>query len=137
MTLEPPPVIPDKQVTAKDMFRIIKALIVSILAIHTMAGTPLDELSLPELEQRLETIDTEITSLARHTLRRGSGSIGFRSKWQKTAERTEWIEIDLGQDVLIDEIAFVPILWRDSEDGFRSDAFPPMLRIEGCSVSIV
>ncbi|CAA6676328.1 MULTISPECIES: ATP-binding protein [unclassified Lentimonas] len=111
------------------MFRIIQALIAITLVLQTMTGTPLDDLSLPTLEQRLEAIDTELASLARHTLRRGSGSIGFRSKWQKTAEHSEWIEIDLGREVPIDEIALVPILWRDSEDGFRSDAFPEMLRV--------
>ena len=111
------------------MFRIIKALIATTLAVQTMAGTPLHDLSLPELEQRLEAIDSELASLARPTLRRGSGSIGFRTKWQRTAEQSEWIEIDLGRALPIDEIALVPILYRDAEEGFRSDAFPETLRI--------
>ncbi|WPJ96280.1 hypothetical protein SH580_01010 [Coraliomargarita algicola] len=112
------------------MLRILKALIAATtLVVQTMSGTPLVEQSLPELEQELASIDSELVALARFTLRSGSGSIGFRSNWHLTAEYPEWIEIDLGRKVPIDEIALVPILWRDSKIGFQSDAFPETLRI--------
>lgn len=95
----------------------------------TGAQAPLSDLSLSQLEQRLAEIDTELDQLAHYSLRSGIGSIGYRSMWRITDEQTEWVEIELEQEVPLDEIVLVPALWRDAEIGFQADGFPDEFRI--------
>ena len=93
------------------------------------ADQQLSKQSLSALEQRLTEIDTELSQLARYSLRSGVGSIGFRSQWQTEPEHQEWVEVKFKQTFPIDEIALVPALWRDSKKGFQSDGFPAAFHI--------
>jgi len=86
-------------------------------------------LSLTQTETRLEEIDSELSQLARSSLRSGIGSVGYRSHWHTTPDVTEWVEIDLGRDQPIDSIVLVPNLFRDSIRGFQSDGFPLEFKI--------
>jgi signal transduction histidine kinase len=82
-----------------------------------------------ELKLKLESIDSELEMLADYSLRSGVGSIGFRTMWRETAEHTEWIEVELEQEVPLDQIVLTPTLWRDSKKGFVADAFPQAFRV--------
>ena len=110
------------------MRRPIFTLFILLLA-ATARAEPTKDLSLSELEQRLETIDTRLSQLARSTLRSGIGPIGYRSYVTTDATKPTWIEIDLPASVPIDEVVLVPAIWRDSQTDFRSDAFPKAFRI--------
>jgi signal transduction histidine kinase len=87
------------------------------------------ELSLPELEQRLSTIDAELAQLARITLRSGVGNVGWITNPQKNPKIPEWAEIALPENTLIDRIVLVPILWNDAEKGPQADGFPEAFEI--------
>ena len=86
-------------------------------------------LSLSELEQRLTATDLELSQLASNSLRTGVGGVGYRSQDHAVATESEWIQIDLGQEMTIDQIVLVPVLWRDTKTGFRADGFPSEFRI--------
>jgi len=99
-------------------------------AAHAALASPqLEDLSLPQLEQRLAEIDTQLKPLARFSLRGGVGAIGFRSTLHDSPDNPEWIEIRFDREYPIDEIMLVPTIWRDAEAGFRADAFPAAFRI--------
>ncbi|WP_146600614.1 sensor histidine kinase [Novipirellula aureliae] len=89
----------------------------------------LDQLSLSELEAELASIDSQLRWLAPHSLRSGIGVIGYRSDWQESSKRLEWVQIELDKEYPIDEIVLVPTLWRNTQEGFQSDGFPRALRI--------
>lgn len=99
------------------------------------ATTPADAksrlrgLSLSELEQNLLTVDHELNQLASLSLLSGVGSVGYRSQAHSTPTEQESIQIDLGDEATIDQIALVPTLWRDTKTGFRADGFPREFRI--------
>ena len=116
------------------MYRIpaicIAALLTGILpAIATPVKPAVKTLSLTGLEHRLADIDSELKQLASYTLRGGTGSRGYRSKAHPQADVDEWIRIELGEAVPIDQIVVVPSLWRDSETGIRSEGFPTAFRL--------
>ncbi|MEP4049855.1 MAG: ATP-binding protein, partial [Luteolibacter sp.] len=90
--------------------------------------------SLTQLETRLEAIDAELGTLARTSLRSGVGPIGYRSDWtSETLAHPEpgsvWVEVDLGARQAIDQVVLIPCIYRDSENGFQSDGFPPAFEI--------
>ncbi|CAA6678005.1 MULTISPECIES: hypothetical protein [unclassified Lentimonas] len=85
--------------------------------------------SLNGLETRLAEIDQRLGSLAQMSLRTGDGAIGYRSNRHSNADATEWVEIDLEQIYLIDQIVLTPVIWRDFQKGFTTDAFPLQFRI--------
>ena len=89
----------------------------------------IENLSLSELEQRLTATDLELTQLASYSLRTGVGAVGYRSQDHAVATESEWIQIDLDHEMTIDQIALVPVLWRDTKTGFRDDGFPSEFRI--------
>lgn len=97
------------------------------LTVHAqdLSGEPLS-MSLSELERRLEYIDSRIEELASFSLRGGVGSIGYHSKPGGTEE---WIKIKLDNEYLIDEIVVIPVVVRDSQEGFKADGFPEILKI--------
>jgi signal transduction histidine kinase len=108
----------------------IAALLAGILPVIATPGKPaVESLSLTELEHRLADIDSKLKQLASYTLRGGTGSRGYRSKLHSQPDATEWIRIELGETVPIDQIVLVPTLWRDSETGIRSEGFPTAFRI--------
>ena len=82
-----------------------------------------------QLESRLAASQAEIKRLAPITLRDGVGNLGWESQTHKTAERTEWVRIELAQECLIDQIVLVPILWRDVRGVVHSDGFPTEVKI--------
>ena len=84
----------------------------------------LRDLSLHEVEENLAAIDSELEELARPTLRSGVGNLGWASRAHVGGDETEWIEIDLGEDKLVDQIVLVPVIWRDAQFGARANAFP-------------
>ena len=116
---------------------LIATLLLGVLPAFAAPPEPpsLGEMKLSQLEQQLTEIDTELSELAQTSLRGGVGAIGYRSKPHTTAANTEWIEIDLKTEAVIDEIVLVPSLWRDSEKGFQSDGFPESFRVVAKSPS--
>lgn len=87
------------------------------------------ERSLSDLENRSSEIETELTKLARPSLRSGIGVIGYRSNAHEKADTTEWVEITFDKIYPINEIVLAPILWRGSKKGFQADGFPQAFRI--------
>lgn len=87
------------------------------------------ELSLTQLEQKLEKLDSELKQLAHYSLRTGIGSIGYRSDEHNSPDQPEWVKIDFGQDYSLSEIVIVPSIWRDTESGFQADGFPQEFQI--------
>lgn len=83
-------------------------------------------LSLADLEQRLKHIDSRLEELASFSLRGGVGSIGYHSK---SGDTKEWIKIQLDDEYPVDEVVLIPVIVRDSTEGFKADAFPEILRI--------
>lgn len=90
----------------------------------------LDELSLPQLEQRLSDLDSELEQLANYSLRGGTGAPGYRSNKYRSPNKTESLRIELGKTATIDQVVLVPVLWRDSETGVRGEGFPLEYSIE-------
>ena len=108
---------------------VLLVLIMPIMSLCAQTNTQLKALSLPRLEQRLATIDSDLEQLAHYSLRSGIGAIGYRSWAYKTAENPEWVEIELDRDYPIHEIVLVPTIWRDTEKGFQADGFPAAFRL--------
>lgn len=82
-----------------------------------------------QLEQRLASVDFELTQLASYSLRSGVGAIGHRSAVHPKSDAMEWLQIELGQECTFDQIVLVPSIWRDTRTGFRADGFPEEFRI--------
>lgn len=109
---------------------VLRAGILVGLLPAAQAETPPHNLSLPDLEQRLTQIDSELSKLARCSLRSGVGAIGFRSMTrEQDSGVTEWVQVAFDKAYPIDEIVLVPTLSRDSNTGFKSDGFPREFRV--------
>ena len=109
----------------------------ALLALALVAGllpaifsaVPLDQFSLDQLEHRKQEVDAQLQRLVTYSLGSGIGAIGYRSRPSDTPDHPEWLEIDFGQTVRLDEIVLVPTIRRDTANGFQSDAFPKALRV--------
>ena len=88
-----------------------------------------------DLQAQIESIDRELETLARFSLRSGIGTIGYRSPTYPDAHHKPWVKIDFGQSYVLDEIILVPALWRDTEKGFLDDGFPIAFNIYGGQTS--
>jgi signal transduction histidine kinase len=99
------------------------------LALATFAEVPLHRQSLPELEQRKEAIDAELTQLARYSLRTGTGAIGYRSAAYDRPDTPTWVQVNFADETEIDSLILVPAIWRDPASGLQSDGFPRAFRI--------
>lgn len=88
-----------------------------------------ENMSLSELEGRVEAIDAELGELASYSLRSGVGAVGYLSRSHEDADHNEWIRIDLDREYTIDQVILVPCIWRDPETGLRADGFPLNFRI--------
>ena len=93
------------------------------------AAAPLENLPQAALEQRVHEIDGQLAQLANYNLRGGVGAIGSRSNGYDTAEQDEWIEVELGDAVPLDQIVLVPAIRRDVVNGFQADGFPVAFRL--------
>jgi signal transduction histidine kinase len=114
---------------AYSMKKIIVIALATLSALPVRAATPLNALSLTQLQQRLAEIDAELDQLARYSLRSGIGSIGYHSAPRDTLEMTEWVEIELGREIPLDEIVLIPVIRRDSREQFQADGFPEAFRV--------
>jgi hypothetical protein len=81
------------------------------------------------LKERLQKIDAELKMLAQPSMNTSLGTVGHRSRPHTDSEHTEWVQVDLGQKSLIDQIVLVPIIWRDTQAGTQADGFPYELHI--------
>ena len=88
-----------------------------------------DDWSLLELEERVDSIQEELEQLAQYTPRGGIGTVGYRSNASSKPDDGGWIEIDFGEDQIVDELVLVPCLIRDPVRGYRVDGFPAGVRI--------
>lgn len=93
------------------------------------AGTAIEDLPLPQLEQRLRTIDSELEQLASYSLRSGVGPVGYQSHSHRQPDNKEWIRIELGEEHTIDQVVLVPTIWRDAKTGLQAEGFPLAFRI--------
>lgn len=98
------------------------------LAAAPKAGIPAS-LSLQQLEQRSGSIDSQLGELARFTMRRGLGSIGYRSAYFEDPDHSVSLRVDLAEAKPVDQVVLVPTIIQDAVMGFRPEAFPPSLRI--------
>ena len=92
-----------------------------------------EELSLTLLEARLLEIDGQLAQLANYNLGGGVGAIGSRSRGYDTAEQDEWVEIEFGDTVPLDQVVLVPAIRRDGVNGFQADGFPVAFRLRAGS----
>ncbi len=111
--------------TARQFFTVLLAGMTS----GVFAATPPESLSLALLEKRLEEIGAQLAQLANYNLGGGIGAIGSRSISYETASQTEWIEIELGAAVPLDQVVLVPAIRRDGINGFQADGFPRAFRL--------
>jgi signal transduction histidine kinase len=85
--------------------------------------------SISLLKERLQEIDAELKTLAHTSMNTGLSTAGHRSQPYVDPGHTEWVQVDLGQKTLIDEIVLVPVIWRDTQSGMHADGFPYELKI--------
>ena len=113
------------RVTARQFTTVLLVGITSGL----FAAPPAESLSLALLERRLEEIDAQLAQLANYNLGGGIGAIGPRSIAYEAADQNEWIEIELGDAVPLDQVILVPAIRRDGINGFQADGFPRAFRL--------
>ena len=113
------------RVTARQFAPILMAGMLTSLS----AAVAPEELSLAALEQRLHEIDGQLAQLANYNLGGGVGAIGSRSRSYDTAEQDEWVEIEFGDAVPLDQVVLVPAIRRDGVNGFQADGFPVAFRL--------
>ena len=111
---------------------LIATLLTGTLSAIASAGRDRDapeKMPLSQLEKRLAEIDAELSQLAPTNLRSGVGAVGYQSAYHKSPNNTEWAQIDLGEELLIDQIVLVPNIVRDSKTGLQAEGFPVEFRI--------
>ena len=111
--------------TARQFAPILMAGMLSTLS----AAVAPEDLSLTLLETRLHEIDGQLAQLANYNLGGGVGAIGSRSRGYDTAEQDEWVEIEFGDAVPLDQVVVVPAIRRDGVNGFQADGFPVAFRL--------
>ena len=107
---------------------LIATLLTGTLSASASAGRDRDapeQMSLSQLEKRLTKIDTELSQLVPTSLRSGIGAIGYQSTYHISPNNTEWAQINLGEEILIDQIVLVPIIERDSKTGLQHHGHEP------------
>ena len=111
--------------TARQFAPILMAGMLSTLS----AAVAPEDLSLTLLETRLHEIDGQLAQLANYNLGGGVGAIGSRSRGYDTAAQDEWVEIEFGDAVPLDQVVLVPAIRRDGVNGFQADGFPVAFRL--------
>jgi signal transduction histidine kinase len=84
----------------------------------------LKEVTLAELEQRIESIDNQLSRLSHFTLRGGIGAIGYRTLFVRDSTYNQPITISWRTPQPIDEIIIVPVIRREQVNHYEADAFP-------------
>ncbi|MGJ8656604.1 MAG: sensor histidine kinase [Akkermansiaceae bacterium] len=110
------------------IIQILFLLAITLVPSRGNSAISLDQQSISQLEEKRDAMEAELKHLANFTLREEVGSNGYRSSQTKDANRSEWVEVDLGQEISIDEIVLVPTLAR-SATGIQSEGFPIAFRI--------
>ena len=108
---------------------LVAGLLCSVVSLAGSEPPALHNLSLRKIEERVTQIDSELDQLANLTLRGGVGNLGWSSRLYQGSQNSEWIEIDLGEERLVDQIVLVPVIWRDAQFGIRANAFPRSFEI--------
>ncbi|CAA6676243.1 MULTISPECIES: sensor histidine kinase [unclassified Lentimonas] len=93
------------------------------------ASVNLETLSTDELEQRAASIRIELGNLAQFRFRSGVGATGFRSDYFTEPRQQQWLQVELREPALIDQIIIVPSITRDKVNGFRANGFPKEFRL--------
>ena len=110
--------------------RRILYIFVSLLIVgKSLAEAPVSKLTTTQLENRLVEIDMQLGELADYSLRSGYGTIGWRSEAHQDADHTEWIQIDLGADIPIDQVVLAPAILRGAKSGYQAEGFPLEFRV--------
>ena len=68
-----------------------------------------ESLTLPQLEQRLSEIDSQIGELARYTPRGGFGRVGYRSAEFNGPDHSTSLRIDLAEATPVDQVVLALI----------------------------
>jgi signal transduction histidine kinase len=84
---------------------------------------------LRQAEERLLTLNAELSTLPPLTQINSSGSIGFKTNFQQDGEEL-WVEIKLPQAALVDSIILVPPLAKGATGVVSGYGFPTRYRIE-------
>ena len=116
--------------TGHSLSRIVlfSTVLLALAALSACSGDRSSSIS--ALEQRKAEINAELPTLAYLSLNSGVSSIGFRSHhYLDPPIHNEWVEIDLGEPVTLDEIILVPTIWRGAHGNFQADAFPAAFTI--------
>lgn len=95
----------------------------------THSADTITALPLPELEQRLSDIDSQLGQVAHYTPRGGFGNIGYRTAEFDGPDHSASLRVDLAEATPVDQVVLVPTIIRDPTTGFRPDGFPQALRI--------
>lgn len=111
------------------LFLAVYAVEGALYAIATNSDESISSQSLPQLEQRLVEIDSELESLSKLTFRDGVGNLGWISNMKTVAPTKEWAQIDLGEPSMIDQIVLAPVIWRGSKAEYQADCFPCKFKI--------
>jgi signal transduction histidine kinase len=113
-----------------DLFRytafclLVAGLPITGRALPTSFPLALEEQPLAELEQRIEEIDVKLASLSHFTLRGGVGAIGYRTKYQREADKPQSLSVDWDKPEPLDEIILVPVIRREQINQYEADGFP-------------
>ena len=113
----------------KTVFILIAIASIASNAIGSENLNAIESLTLSQLEDRREAINTELLQIARYSLQSGVGPIGYRSNPNASADVPEFVQIDLGKETLIDMIILAPTIWRGTQAGFLADGFPRSFKI--------
>lgn len=95
----------------------------------TPSGQSTQKMTVAQMERRLEQIDSELETLAQYGFQSGVGSIGFRSQTHESPDALEWVQIELSEPQLINEVVLVPTILRHAKLGFVADALPIEFRV--------
>lgn len=111
------------------------ALIASLGTLHakTQGLDSTSPLSILELEQAIETTQSELDQLPLRLIRESGGTMGFRAYQIKGAGETAWVEVDLQANRQFDTIVVVPAVIIDESKTSSNFAFPRHFQIRGFS----
>lgn len=109
---------------------ILSLLLIGWPAYSAFGGESFGSLSLSELEKKRAEIDDRLGQLAHLSLRGGMGTSGFRSVVFDSPGNSYWLQIELEETCMIDQVILVPVLMRGrDQDEVVADAFPEALRV--------